>query len=296
MNLIYIAGEVRSGTTIVDYVLANHYDILSVGEFANLDNYIYRKGVGSSSDWTCSCGQHLDRCEFWKPVLEFFLDHAENKEIQTKSNVRFSDNDNNRVCTQCWEILEHISHKRAEQFIVDSSKTAIQLNFIEKTKKDNKLFVIFIIRDSRAVSYSKYLWDKRFNRERPLSLIAHMFIWLRNNIRLASVISKKSIDGHIILDYKGLALDPKKAFDGISNLLKIEQFDDDLLYLTNQDRHNIAGTPNRKRFDRTKIRYDDRWEYEFSARNHFIANFIGVVLNKILQIYIQFKLHKKISI
>ena len=64
-TLIYIASDVRSGSTLLDYLLSNNDNIISIGEFALLNDHLNRKGWGVSWDWCCSCGQHLEDCSFW---------------------------------------------------------------------------------------------------------------------------------------------------------------------------------------------------------------------------------------
>ena len=61
-RVIYIMGAGRSGSTVLDTVLGNHPDIVSVGELANLHRFGWTNGE------YCACGLRGNTCGFWSAV------------------------------------------------------------------------------------------------------------------------------------------------------------------------------------------------------------------------------------
>ena len=70
MKLIYIAGDDRSGSTMLDMMLSGHSAITSVGEahqlraYANQDYEFYK----SIHQLNCMCGEKFSECSFWNGV------------------------------------------------------------------------------------------------------------------------------------------------------------------------------------------------------------------------------------
>ena len=62
IRVIYIMGAGRSGSTVLDTVLGNHFQIESVGELANLPKFAWINGE------YCACGERGNACLFWEEV------------------------------------------------------------------------------------------------------------------------------------------------------------------------------------------------------------------------------------
>ena len=62
VRVIYIMGAGRSGSTLLDTVLANHPDVVGVGELVNLHS------AGWTSNEVCACGKLGTECDFWTRV------------------------------------------------------------------------------------------------------------------------------------------------------------------------------------------------------------------------------------
>ena len=63
IKVIYIAGEGRSGSTLLERMLGQINDIVSVGEL----RFFWNQGsVGSQ---LCGCEKPLNECEFWSEVF-----------------------------------------------------------------------------------------------------------------------------------------------------------------------------------------------------------------------------------
>ena len=64
VKVLYIAGYGRSGTTILDHVLAEIPGITTTGEL----RYAWDRGL--KGNWFCACGQRFRDCEFWRDVFD----------------------------------------------------------------------------------------------------------------------------------------------------------------------------------------------------------------------------------
>lgn len=64
VKVIYILGYGRSGSTVLNALLAHHPDITGVGELVNLPEQ------GWLQDGYCACGKRTSACEFWSDVTK----------------------------------------------------------------------------------------------------------------------------------------------------------------------------------------------------------------------------------
>src|SRR5712691_7528670 len=64
VRVIYIMGAGRSGSTLLDTVLASHPEVVGVGELVNLHI------AGWTAQEICACGQLGTECSFWTRVRE----------------------------------------------------------------------------------------------------------------------------------------------------------------------------------------------------------------------------------
>jgi hypothetical protein len=67
IEVLYIAGAGRSGSTLLDILLGNHPDVLSVGELAKL------VGNGYVDGQPCACGARPAECPLWAEVRQRWL-------------------------------------------------------------------------------------------------------------------------------------------------------------------------------------------------------------------------------
>ncbi len=60
-RLLYIVSTNRSGSTLLDLLLGNHRQMVSVGEARRIDDWFKR-------DDLCTCGVPVSHCGFWRQV------------------------------------------------------------------------------------------------------------------------------------------------------------------------------------------------------------------------------------
>ena len=165
-ELIYIAGYGRSGSTLLERLLQCQPDIQACGEMTN-----FFKIYGSASS-RCSCGQTLDKCEFWGNVAQTLFEQGFSlsqfpcySKIQIKREARWSHGGSlflSRHQHMYARIMEPFLESVATQcsdnnFLVDSSKTAYTRPFrpiaISQLGKF-RVRIIHLVRDPRGVVWS----------------------------------------------------------------------------------------------------------------------------------------------
>ena len=67
--LLYIASDVRSGSTLLDMLLGGHSQIEALGELQFLKSHVRREGTGYSWDWKCTCGADFTDCPFGPKLI-----------------------------------------------------------------------------------------------------------------------------------------------------------------------------------------------------------------------------------
>ncbi len=128
--LIYIGGYGRSGTTLVESLLATRPDILACGEVASC--------LRDRLDRGCTCGKTRQDCDVWGPFY------------QTPNGPRGMGHAGLTLA-----LLDRASDRYA--FLVDSSKTAwgsLGAPFTLRRKLGDQFYLVHVVRDPRAVCWS----------------------------------------------------------------------------------------------------------------------------------------------
>jgi hypothetical protein len=131
IKLVYIGGFGRSGSTLLEYLLTAHPQVLACGEVERHLRRFGRKKV-------CTCGERILSCPVWGP-------------FQNKKG-KLQGWDHKRLTLA---LLHHISEKYS--VMVDSSKTAwgslfMPFRLSQELRED--FVLVQIVRDPRGVAWS----------------------------------------------------------------------------------------------------------------------------------------------
>lgn len=63
-RVLFVGGLGRSGSTLLELILAQHPDVCAVGEVVHL----WERALGG--DERCGCGERFTACDFWQRVGE----------------------------------------------------------------------------------------------------------------------------------------------------------------------------------------------------------------------------------
>jgi len=293
-RLVYIASDVRSGSTLLDLLLSGHESVTSVGELQFLKSHYRREGTGYSWDWVCTCGLHLDRCSFWRrvnqrlePVLGRNLGEVETwvreeppwfpflllprgwirRLAQRSWRVRRTI----EVAETCWRVVDEVVLQTGRRLVVDSSKNAEQLRAMYLVRPQN-LYVIHLVRDGRGVTYSKM-------QRADDSTVRAARKWVVENVKIALCLAPVPRGRRYLLRYEALCRNPT---DELSKLFQWLGLADREVHLSKEGRHNICGSPHR--FDRSEVRIqlDQRWRTGLSSGARVVFAMVGGWLNAIL--------------
>jgi hypothetical protein len=165
-KVIYIMGSGHSGSTVLDIVLGNHPDIVSVGE---LSNFISK---GKLSGENCACGEPANTCPFWSNIYRrwasrigtdkiegylslqnrferlkhwFHLGTEKRRDFQSPGFQAYAE------CTKAlYETIFVVSDKN---IIVESSKNPVRALALSMIPGIN-LRLVHLVRDGRGVVWS----------------------------------------------------------------------------------------------------------------------------------------------
>lgn len=313
LTILYIASDVRSGSTLLDNLLGNHPDISGIGEVRHIYSFLHQGEYGSEVSWKCTCGKELASCPVWvqtkknyemntgQPFGEFdikigypqrgklyhawmwlsFL--ASRKELKRKLlDKAYQPQRMVEIGQEAHAIIQGFADSVSTSIIVDSSKRASQLYALLKAKPNwVDLKVIHLVRDGRAVLYSKMA---RANQYRDSKTEFHLFpatrSWVYHNLKIQSLLKLLPPEDSIRVRYEDLCLDPPGTLQRICANLRIK-FHPDMLHLSREGKHNVGGSPHRYQWDpKTPIQLDTRWKDNLPLRFRFLYWLLSGPLHK----------------
>jgi hypothetical protein len=310
-QLIYIASDDRSGSTMLEYMLDNNDHMHSVGELHNLNDHIHKRGHGEEWNWRCSCGKHLDICPFWTKTFEEYesgerdkISVAETRFLPerkfrftfllaimifiipvTKLKIRllnymYKDRKGMEVIENSLKIINYISSVSQKNIIVESSKLPHRLyNLLAAAHPDYSIKVIHLVRDARAVTYSKV--KRAEDRGEKQNYFLSMLVWVCLNIEILNIRSCLPKNNYVRIRYEDLCRFPVETMKHICDSLQLP-YDHKMTALSRVDKHQIGGST--RRFETsTEIKLDERWKNKMSLQEKLIYASIGKTLNKALE-------------
>jgi hypothetical protein len=234
MKIVYIAGRPHSGSTILDIILGNSSEIVSVGELSS--------GI-KKDDPVCSCDNEIEKCEFWGLVKKEFLNQFPDQWSNLSKATVYWDCFyripqilmNSKKIKEYQEqvrcIFSIISQLARKDIVVDSSKEIGRAFFLLKRFPDAK--VIHLVRDIDGSIRSKYwrLREERFFRFQWITwtniqnyfpfLFLFAISWVVGNL-LAEVLKLMYRDRIISIKYENLCAEPEKELSLIGEFIGVD--------------------------------------------------------------------------
>ncbi len=170
VRVLYILGAGRSGSTLLDTVLASHPDVVGVGELLNLHS------AGWTANEVCACGQLGTECSFWTSVrnvwqrrvpgatiagyvvlqkkFEFFRWFGLVQIVHILRNQLMPTTEFRAYLRQTEALYQAIAEVSGRAIVVDSSKSPVRgVLLTQMPGIDTRL--IHLVRDARAVAWSR---------------------------------------------------------------------------------------------------------------------------------------------
>ena len=293
VRALYISGLGRNGGTLMDRVLGEISGFFSLGEF----RFLWAKGARDNE--LCNCGKPFRDCPFWNAVLADAFGEDGQPDPQHMVDLARSVD---RTRWIPWlmsplrprrfnalleehkagmsKVLHALSRQTDGAVLVDSSKFASRAMIIGMLP-DVELYVVHLVRDSRAVAYS---WTKTVRKKEAVEEVKYMrrynpahtaLQWLYRN--LVSHLLPRYTAGHLRLRYEDFAASPVDAVRRITALVDESSANlpfvaDDTVELGTS--HTQSGNPMRFTTGEVKIRPDMAWRNELPSGTRFIVTLL----------------------
>lgn len=238
-KLIYIGGYGRSGSTLLEYLLAAHPEIVACGE---VERHLRRFGRRK----ICTCGQRIQDCPVWSP-----FQHTK-KDLKGWSHEQLT-----------LALFDHVSGDYS--VMVDSSKTAwwSTLNpFRLRRRLGTDFLLVHIVRDPRGVSWSAIktrLRPKHGRHDSPATATLRAALgWNAANLA-CELFGWRYPGNYLRVRYEDLARAPQKVIEEIYRRVSLSSPTES--NETQGNRHQLYG--NRMRFKPVSIshlREDVAWK------------------------------------
>lgn len=282
VTVLYISGLGRSGSTLLNDLVSQHKDVVSVGEVTRLLD----RGLGDNQ--RCGCGKNFSDCELWNGVGELLGGW---EDLNAAELLRQKDKiDRNRHALKLlfpnivpgteeplrefgeWHgrMLVAVRDAANVPLVIDSTKaisTALllrQLDFVD-------LRMIHLIRDSRGVAYS---WtkaqkkadegdDRLMDQFEPTAMARR---WIGWNTIFASF-AKLGVPV-LTVRYEDVIANPRKVVEDVLAFGGVEPGDINFVdgnTITLEPTHSVAGNPSRFRTGEMELRPDEAWREKLDA-------------------------------
>ena len=306
--VVFITSSSRSGSTMLDMMLGENKDYVSVGEMRQLQGFAAQDHElceiwDKEYPLVCTCGKAIERCEFWGKVqaesgLQFrwspFKSQASaawrrlvqiiylllgGEAVKKVSLLLPPVRRELEAAYNCFCVYSAISRLTGAQYIVDSSKIPYQYMLL-RIANPERTKLIMLYRDGRAVTNSMV----RANRHRewqgsdsPFAEAARSWVRLNRKIRLFT--SRTPAKDKIAVRYEDICDDPNGTLQTISSSLGV-RMPENVVAISKTGRHNIGGSPSRFDLSRLDISVDTSWKTSLSSEKLEEFERIGGKLNR----------------
>ena len=277
--VVFIAGYSRSGSTVLERVLARDERFVALGEVKQLWE------LGYTMNALCGCGIPFRECEFWARIDELAFDRLPLEKADALHKIR------RRVVrpkTAGHVLTRHIGggwrSKGARVYLdhavavyraalqatgasvaTDASKDAVHALLLA-TRPELEVHVIHLVRDPRGVAYSctqrkprpEIYWMEQFQAIHKPRRTA--VAWAYRNA-LAETLRLEAASYHLVR-YEDFVADPVATVALVRHAVGLEGREDPELAsgsLVLPVTHSIAGNGNRFENPAVELRSDERW-------------------------------------
>ncbi len=291
INILYIAGAGRSGSTLLERILGQLDGVVNVGEL----RHAWRHAPTAQR---CGCGEILSECTYWQEVMartqfpltaEGFADlYAAQRKVD---RIRYIPGMLNKSLGSDEFIRNHaiytgtlrkiyttIHDLTGSHTIVDASKDMSTLYLLRETA-DLRLRVLHLVRDSRAVAYS---WTREKVRADLVDETAYIgryspqhsaLDWIYRN--QMTEMARGRVDGYIRLRYEELVANPLEVIERIARFIELPEpdlgFINDGEIQFSKESHALAGNPMRFQKGGVKLKMDSAWQQEFGKADKAVV-------------------------
>jgi hypothetical protein len=283
LKVIFVAGWLRSGSTLLTKLLDQVPGFLSLGELY----FLWDQGLVQNR--LCGCSLAFHDCPFWSRIARPLLD-SDRQEIEAIVNAR-----NGLRSRHFWRLMvpggRHWLRARAERYshaletfyrtlperddarvVVDASKFSSH-GFALAQAQGIDLTVVHLVRDPRAVAFS---WSrKRSYWKFSYSPFRSALHWIAQNVVTERLWTESREEAkYVRVRYEDFVRDPRHTVQSIAALVGEEA---DLAFFSSrntarlQPTHTVAGNPARFSEGEIEIAADEEWRRAISHRDRWLV-------------------------
>ena len=296
--VVYLGGFGRSGSTLVERMLAVAPGWVNVGELVDLARSV------APSDELCGCGRPFSRCPMWADVGELafggwspsVLDSlvalhrsaARQRHLPGLLGSRRPPSAALRELRATYvRLYDAVREVTGARVVVDASKGPALGQAIAGSPGID-LRLLNVVRDPRAVAWS---WNRRM--ERPHATSGREQMWRIPSHRAAVQWTALQMETEAIarwgrvrtarLRYEDFIVNPVEALVAATDALGVPLTAKDLPVVAGGrvelgPSHGLAGNPGRFRTGPVELRRDDRWMTEMPARDRAVVTALALPL------------------
>ena len=283
VDVLYIAGSGRSGSTLLANILGSVPGCFGAGEL----RYLWGRGI--LEDRLCGCGQRFGQCPVWRDILDeaglsgdraTIEAHARRMiELQSRATrirhiphlLRYRDrpqavlSDLDDYADRIGSLYKAIAATSHSSVIVDSSKLP-SYGFLLAGVPGVRIHVVHLVRDPRAAAYS---WLRK--KALP-DLSARAFMERQSTVRSAALWDTWNTTARLLWEhsevpymavrYEDFVAQPEVVVRSILGLVggapgELPFTGPRAVRLATN--HTVAGNPNRLDVGQVTVRSDDEW-------------------------------------
>lgn len=299
LQVLYIVGWGRSGSTVLGNILGEPGEAFSTGEL----HYLWERGLLQHR--RCGCGAPTADCPVWSMVWDDLHDETgstpeevvrcQDEQVRVRHTFRLVRHDpgqptGNPELDRYIEVLgatyRAIARHTGARVIVDSSKRPSDAAVLRLVPGVRSSFV-HLVRDPRAVAFS---WQRKkaqndpaagrrfLLRHGPAASTRHWLVW---NLAAEALGSRIPADRWFRLRYEDFMASPREAVQRVLGLLEeppaASAFVDERSVRLSRN-HTVSGNPDRFTEGVIPLRLDDEWRAAQPGRDQRLAAAIAAPL------------------
>lgn len=287
LKLLYIAGNGRSGSTLLDVILGQVPGFFPVGEVRNVWDY------GLVENRPCGCGAAFGDCGVWSRILGGVGTHPPADAVagwrerfaQTKRLLpmllapgryeRGASPDLDAYLDVLEQLYHAIARETGSDVVVDSSKWPTYGFLLDRIPSID-LHVLHLVRDPRACAFS---WTRRkegepgrlLDQQGPIYTTSYWMVWNPTVRHLW----RRRAGRYLFVRYEDFVREPQRVIRKTLELVGADPalcpVDEDGCVQV-QPTHTIEGNSTRFLRGEVRIRADQEWSREMPVASRAIVS------------------------